>query len=136
MNHLIRIFFAAFFAFSFAGSSVYADEPKESEKIKNKLSEFAEFFYKNPDEELAKDNLQALLESPHFSSFFKKDRAWINRLGYFFGRVGEQFPPIRNYYMIYFDTNPHEQRLLLLDALRLCGDLEVKHYLEQKKVAF
>lgn len=115
------VFFANFFQLAEA----------DSDGIEKEYNDLLVNYYRNPHP----DKIPSALEHIAASDFIKNQPTDVSAMtAYLFGRIARQEPSLVSKYMEVFEkaTHTHEGRVFTLMVFQICGNEEVKHFLEDK----
>lgn len=101
------------------------------EEIEKEYNELLVNYYRNPQP----DKIPAALERIAASDFIKNQPTDISAMtAYLFGRIARQDPSLISKYTEVFEkaSPAHEGRVFILMVFQICGNEEVRHFLENK----
>jgi len=101
------------------------------EEIEKEYNDLLVNYYRNAQP----DKIPAALEHIAASEFIKTSPTDVSAMtAYLFGRIARQEPSLVAKYMEVFEkaTQTHEGRVFILMVFQICGNEEVKHFLEDK----
>jgi len=104
-------------------------EPAQQEQ---EIEHFVTYYYLNPQPERAAEVLKVLFQSPMFLDMERCDEHCRNLIALSFGLIGQDDPDVANQYLEMFEAGKHDQRLLLLDVLKICRNDTVESFFKSR----
>ena len=114
-------------SFTFIFSTHIAEAPAYD--ISNEVNEFTTFYYQRPVPEKAPEMLKKFIQSDFFQSkeAYKNDVAGLT--AYFFGRLGQISPELKEQYRHIFEQSNHQGRYLVADVFGHCASESDRQWL-------